>query len=235
MYDTRRPYTLVNDNGIHQHFFRVPIADLELPGKVLEAVTAIRFGGDRPLAKITAGHLREVAENLGQLNGREADGLAADPRSRSSVLCSPPRSTTCLRHASTSNAASSTGSSVTSVPTCTSPTCRLLASPRSITSRSVSCTGFSVRSGIALGEWVRQQRLEACRRALADPGDARTITAIAHQWGFVDVTHFGRAFKSGLRHVPARVARMRTVRRRTSTGPRVSSVDVARAAEDASL
>ncbi len=76
VYDTRRPYTLVNDNGIHQHFFRLPIVDLELPGKVLEAVTATRIGGDRPLAKITAGHLREVAENLGQLNGQEADDVA---------------------------------------------------------------------------------------------------------------------------------------------------------------
>jgi AraC-like DNA-binding protein len=51
-------------------------------------------------------------------------------------------------------------------------------------------------SGIVLGDWIRQQRLEGSRRTLADPGDARTITAVAHHWGFIDVTHFGRAFKA---------------------------------------
>ena len=51
------------------------------------------------------------------------------------------------------------------------------------------------RAGISLGEWVREQRLEATKRDLADAGVTGTITAV-HRWGFVDLTHFGRSFEA---------------------------------------
>jgi AraC-binding-like domain len=41
VYDTRRPYTLVNNGGIHQYFFRIAISDLALPPQALTEVTAI--------------------------------------------------------------------------------------------------------------------------------------------------------------------------------------------------
>ncbi len=51
-------------------------------------------------------------------------------------------------------------------------------------------------SGISLGAWIRDQRLELCRVALEDDGERdRTIAAIAHGAGFGDLTHFSRAFK----------------------------------------
>jgi AraC-like DNA-binding protein len=52
------------------------------------------------------------------------------------------------------------------------------------------------RSGIVLGEWIRAQRLEGCRRDLARTGPtAQTIAFIAHRWGFGDATHFSRTFR----------------------------------------
>jgi AraC-like DNA-binding protein len=42
----------------------------------------------------------------------------------------------------------------------------------------------------------RERRLEQCRSALADPANTSTITTLAHQWGFNDLTHFGRAFNA---------------------------------------
>lgn len=195
VYDTRRPYTLVNDNGIHQHFFRFPIADLELPGKVLEALTGTRFGGDRPLARITAGHLREVADNLSDLNPQEAEDVAEPtfslirallasqiddlPEARERVERSLEHRI--LRYVRThlhENDLSATR----------------IAHEHHISVRQLY--RLLNRSGIVLGDWLREQRLEACRRALSDPGDVRTITAVAQQWGFVDMTHFGRAFKN---------------------------------------
>jgi AraC-like DNA-binding protein len=233
VYDTRRPYTLVNDNGIHQHFFRVPIADLELPGKVLEAVTATPFGGGRPLAKITAGHLREVAENLGQLNGQEAEDVAEPtfalirallasqvdglPEAREHLERTLEQRVVRFIRTHLHESDLSAGRIAVEHHISVRQLYRLLG-----------------RSGIVLGDWVRQQRLEACRRSLADPSDARTITAVAHQWGFVDMTHFGRAFKAAYGMSP-RDWRASNRPGTTSTGQRVPSVDLARAAEDSSL
>ena len=47
-----------------------------------------------------------------------------------------------------------------------------------------------------VGEWIRAQRLEGCRRDLARSGrTAPTIAFIAHRWGFGDATHFSRTFR----------------------------------------
>lgn len=44
--------------------------------------------------------------------------------------------------------------------------------------------------------WVLSQRLEACRRDLADPGqDHRSVSDIALGHGFTDLSHFSRAFR----------------------------------------
>jgi AraC-like DNA-binding protein len=47
-----------------------------------------------------------------------------------------------------------------------------------------------------LGSWIRDQRLEACRAALADPLRKQTVAEIAYEGGFSDQAQFTRAFKS---------------------------------------
>jgi AraC-like DNA-binding protein len=50
--------------------------------------------------------------------------------------------------------------------------------------------------GTTVSRWVRQARLERCRRDLADRGfDNRTVSAIAARWGFPDGAHFSRLFR----------------------------------------
>ncbi|MFH9355742.1 helix-turn-helix domain-containing protein, partial [Kitasatospora sp. NPDC017646] len=46
------------------------------------------------------------------------------------------------------------------------------------------------------GQWVRQRRLDACRRELERPSRRQTsVSAVAHRWGFVSHSHFSRAFR----------------------------------------
>lgn len=47
-----------------------------------------------------------------------------------------------------------------------------------------------------LGQWIRDQRLEACRAALADPACNRTVADVAYGWGFTDQAQFSRLFKA---------------------------------------
>ncbi len=64
--------------------------------------------------------------------------------------------------------------------------------------------GISVRylhdlfrgSDLSLGEWIRDQRLLACRDALGNAGDRRTIAEIAYDWGFGDQAQLSRQFKA---------------------------------------
>jgi AraC-like DNA-binding protein len=45
--------------------------------------------------------------------------------------------------------------------------------------------------------WIRERRLERCRRDLADPRlSDHPAHAIGRKWGFADPAHFSRAFRA---------------------------------------
>ncbi|MER5643754.1 helix-turn-helix domain-containing protein [Streptosporangium sp. NPDC002524] len=51
--------------------------------------------------------------------------------------------------------------------------------------------------GRTVAAWIRERRLEHCRRDLADPSlGNRSIHAIATRWGFTNKSHFSRAFRA---------------------------------------
>jgi AraC-like DNA-binding protein len=50
---------------------------------------------------------------------------------------------------------------------------------------------------IAVGQWIRQRRLDRCRRDIADPAlSHETIFGIASRWGWVSAAHFSRLFRA---------------------------------------
>ena len=50
--------------------------------------------------------------------------------------------------------------------------------------------------GVPVSEWIRNRRLEACRRDLVDPACAReTIAEIAGRWALSNPAHFSRIFR----------------------------------------
>ncbi|MFD3488629.1 helix-turn-helix domain-containing protein [Streptomyces sp. NPDC058665] len=60
------------------------------------------------------------------------------------------------------------------------------------------------QDGHTVAGWVRERRLEQCRRDLADPRLAASpINAIAARWGFTSPAHFSQAFR-GAYGVPPR-------------------------------
>jgi AraC-like DNA-binding protein len=51
--------------------------------------------------------------------------------------------------------------------------------------------------GHSVAEWIRQRRLDRCRRDLCDPVlGSRPVSAIAARWGFASAAHFSRAFRA---------------------------------------
>jgi AraC-like DNA-binding protein len=56
----------------------------------------------------------------------------------------------------------------------------------------------------SLARLIQTRRLERCRQALADPLQSqRTIADIARRWGFSDMTHFARRFRSAYSMLPS--------------------------------
>jgi AraC-like DNA-binding protein len=64
---------------------------------------------------------------------------------------------------------------------------------------------------VTVSGWIRQRRLEGCRRDLLDPtfGD-RSVSAIAARWGLTDAAHFSRLSVAAYGLPPAEYRRANT-------------------------
>ncbi|MDO9410984.1 MAG: helix-turn-helix domain-containing protein [Pseudolabrys sp.] len=90
--------------------------------------------------------------------------------------------------------------------------CRQHLSDIELTPRAVAARfGISVRTlhlrfetmGLSFGRWLLESRLQECRRALSDPAlRARTISQIAYDAGFGDLSHFSKAFRARFGEAP---------------------------------
>ena len=50
--------------------------------------------------------------------------------------------------------------------------------------------------GATVSSWIRQRRLEGCRRDLADPSRRdETVTSIGARWGLTNPAHLSRLFR----------------------------------------
>jgi AraC-like DNA-binding protein len=182
-------------NGIHQHYFRIPVEDLALPASAISQVTAVRLGPNRPVADLAATYFRRLATNPAMLSLPTAEALGhpsielvralittqlADPR-----LAREPLQATLQFRIMEYVRAHLAEHDLTAAR---------IAQKHHISVRHLY--GILAAAGISLGDWVRAHRLEECRKDLAKPGAASvTIASIAHRWGFADATNFGRAFK----------------------------------------
>lgn len=195
LYDTTSPYTLLNDNGIHQHYFRIPRTLIALPVDAINRVTAVRLGPENPIAPLAAAYFTRlatdetlraprVADTLGQPSIELIRALIAAQLGDARLAADSGQETLLLRvlefiraHLGESDL-----------------TPARIAMAHNISVRRLYTV--LARADIGLGEWIRTQRLEECRTELARVGTHnRTIASIARRWGFVDATHFSRAFR----------------------------------------
>ncbi|HEY5837259.1 AraC family transcriptional regulator, partial [Streptomyces sp.] len=195
-YDTRRPYTLLFENGVATHFFRVPLAALALPDAALREVTARPLGADGTVSGLTSAFLSQLAASPGLQAGAAARTLAAPTvelvraavateADQAALAAQPLQQTLGLRIIEYMRAH--------------------LADPRLSPEQVARAHHISVRylyailarEDIGFGDWVRTHRLDECRRELSrTPPSTRSVAAIATRWGFKSPSHFSRAFKS---------------------------------------
>jgi AraC-like DNA-binding protein len=78
------------------------------------------------------------------------------------------------------------------------------------------------REATTVGGWIRARRLDRCQRDLTDPAlVGRPVSAIGARWGYLDATHFSRAFKARYGLTPAEYRRVVSGRPRYRPDPTV--------------
>ncbi|MFD3654593.1 helix-turn-helix domain-containing protein [Streptomyces sp. NPDC058620] len=195
VYDTTEPYTLVNESGIHQHFFRVPRRELALPTAALSRVTAVRLGREHPVTDLASTYFARLAGTRPAMSPQQA-GAVEQP----SIALLRAVLAICLGD-----------SRLAQEPLESTLQCRIMEYIRAhlaehdlSAARIARAHHISVRylykilagSGITLGDWLRVHRLEECRKELARSRNRSvTIAAIAQRWGFSNASHFSRVFK----------------------------------------
>ena len=196
IWDTASPYTLFFDQGANQQFFRFPRSSLALPPSSLSRLTAVTFGREDKLARFVSSHFSRMADT-GNLQSADAGQVLARP----TIDLLRGLLATRLEDSKNSRSALDATLELRIIDYMTSH----LAEPDLTAQRIALAHHISIRylyvvlgrADISPGEWIRTRRLEACLRELADPsGERRTISEVAHRWGFSDRARFSQMFRN---------------------------------------
>jgi AraC-like DNA-binding protein len=212
LYDTRRPYQVAcgvdRDQPVRLLTFMFPPSLLPLSRSRLPGLTATRLSATTGLGELTSQFLLQLAHNVDHYSAAEAARL----------------STAALEVLATRLARE------LELDTWATPEARrhaLLTSVQAFINQHLgdrrlspggiaAANHISLRSlhqlfhdeGLTVAGWIRQRRLERCRRDLADPAQAsRSISAIAATWGFASAADFSRAFRAAHGLPPAEYRR----------------------------
>jgi AraC-like DNA-binding protein len=196
IYDTNRPYSLVFDDDFRTMVVMFPQHLVDLPVEAVGQLTAVRMSGrEEGLTGMIVPFLAQMANNLEQVSGPPGVRLT---RSAIDLV------TTVLAHQLDLDRGHGNGhralaqrirqfidtnlSSVDLGPT-------QIAAAHFISTRHLH--SIFREQGTTVSSWIRERRLERCRRDLLDLVHAdRPVAAIAARWGFVDAAHFSRVFKA---------------------------------------
>ena len=179
-----------------------PREQLGLPPDMMRQLTAHRFSSTDGLGAMIIPFLQNVSQNLDRVGGatgprlvhtaidlittmfaNELD-LEADPRDSHQLLMQQ------VRHYIETNLGSPE----------LSPT--QIAAAHFISTRHLH--GLFREKGTTVSTWIRERRLENCRRDLIEPLNAHlSVGAIAARWGFVEAAHFSRVFKAAYETSPS--------------------------------
>ena len=203
--DPRRPSTVTIPISTRMLILGIPRLELQARLGDISSHTAIPVSSSMPTASLAAGFLSMAAERVTDIQEATADGKisqqlidlvalafetegGAQNSSRSSS-----RRATLLRLKATIEAR--------------------LRDPVLKPAHVAEATGISVRyanalladEGTSLERFIVMRRLDNCRQTLLDPAHAcRTVSDIAFSWGFGDLSHFNRRFKSHFGYSPGR-------------------------------
>ena len=201
IYDTRRPYEVAcgvgGERPTQMMTFMFPPSLLPLSRSRLGHLAAVRFPGGAGLGDLTSQFLLQLARNVDHYSPAEAARLSS---AALEVLATRLAHELDIRGWGTPEARRH--ALFTTVQAFIQGH---LGDPRLSPAMIAAANHMSLRSlqqlfhdeGLTVAGWIRQRRLERCRRDLTDPALAsRPAAAIAARWGFSSAGDFSRAFRA---------------------------------------
>lgn len=191
-----RPYRREQPDDFRFTAFRVPKAGLGVSEPDLRAITGTLFSGCSGTSGLVAGYLERLAAEAATCDPYTGRQLAMTASDLLAVLVRE-RQGRLDPHAS--EAARGMLARVKEY------VLRHLADPGLSPEGIASAHRISVRylhklfeaEATTVGRWIQRERLERCRRDLArQHGPAPAVSAVAQRWGFVNPSHFSRAFRA---------------------------------------
>ncbi|GAA3699079.1 helix-turn-helix domain-containing protein [Microlunatus aurantiacus] len=203
VYDSTKPYSIVNVDRTELHYFQIPRSTFAVPDRILDQVLGVRIGPDNnSLAGLVAPYFASLGSG-DVLDQPGAAELVAEPSIQ--LLRALVTHQVADREASTESFAASLTLRIQQHVQAHLGDRDLgaasIASAHNISVRHLYAT--MARAGVGLRDSIQQQRLERCRADLRDPRLAHlAVATIGSRWGFVDPSHFGRVFRTAYGMTP---------------------------------
>ena len=195
LYDSTRPFARIFDEPARIFVLRFPQTMISLPSHTMRSITASRLSAEDGIGVVVSPFMRSVADNMDELNGW------AGTRVMHSLIDLVGAS---LAEKLFAEDAARGGARAQGFLRICDYIIENLSDPNLSPDTIAAGTFISTRQlhklfhaeQVTVSQWVRDRRLEACRRQLADPGDTRlSVSDIAANWGIFDAAHFSRIFK----------------------------------------
>lgn len=198
LYDTTRPYTL--DFSVSDRFemvvFQMPRRVLRIPESDLQQITGITIDSDQGLGAVTVPFLSRLATEASTYGPEVSEMLARNVADLLTTVITERLG----RDVGRTDAAERTlvlriRAFIDAHLTDPALSIDAIAAAHHISPRHLQRLFHA--EDATVGAWIRQRRLEECRRELSRPRRTRpTVAAVGHRWGFVSPAHFSRAFRS---------------------------------------
>jgi AraC-like DNA-binding protein len=202
IYDCRRPYTMAFGERHQMSFLMFPCDRLRLPPAAVDQVLVTPVSSAESTGSLVAPFLRQLVANLEQsknavncrLAGNALDLLATMFGERAGASPTDPaairRSLLLGVHAWIDAHLGDADLDPVAIAAASHISVRYLHK-------------LFHEEGTSVARWVRERRLDNCRRDLEDPALAqREVQAIARRWGFDDAAHFTKIFKASFGEPP---------------------------------
>lgn len=201
MYDTRRPYEVTcgadGARPMQLMTFMFPPSLLPLSRCQVARLLAVPFGASAGLGDLTSQLLLQLARNVDHYSPAEA--------ARLSTAALEVLATRLARELDASDWDGPEARRNALLTTIQAFIQQHLGDPQLSPAMIAAAHHISLRSlhqlfhdqGVTVAGWIRQRRLERCRRDLSDPElAARPVAAIAARWGYTSAGDFSRAFRA---------------------------------------
>lgn len=196
VYDTSRPYTVVFEEACQMLTLMFPRRNLRLPARGVASITATTVSGRHGVAALLSPMLVNMVSRMDEISTAQSLRLADN-----------------IVDLVTTTLAGELDEDINdTVAGQRSLLLRMKAfveehlddadlSPATVASWAHISTGYLHKlfrvEGTTVSRWIRERRLEHCRRDLTDPAlFGLPVSAIAARRGFVDAAHFSRLFKT---------------------------------------